>query len=128
MRSESVTPGNVSQIEWDEEYFKYCDFEAFSIEGKTISSDFVGCSFKSLDWYWGLFSGCNFVNCEFVDCHFAGTAFPDTRFVDCKIVNCEFKQDNLGRDCDFTSTIAYGCAVESSSAFRPQVSTSVPIQ
>jgi uncharacterized protein YjbI with pentapeptide repeats len=77
----------------------------------------------NIDWYWGLFSGCNFINCDFADCAFAGTRFPDSRFVDCKLVNCRFTQDDLGGDCDFSKTIAYGCSVESSLGFGPFSST-----
>jgi uncharacterized protein YjbI with pentapeptide repeats len=66
----------------DESYFKFCNFEEFSIEGGQVSSDFHGCSFNKIDWYWSLFSGCNFIGCSFANCTFAGTNFPDTRFVD----------------------------------------------
>jgi uncharacterized protein YjbI with pentapeptide repeats len=126
MRSETINSDNLAEIEWDEEYFKYCNFEGFSIDGGQVSSDFVSCSFGNIDWYWGLFSGCNFISCNFADCSFAGTNFPDTRFVDCKLVNCKFTQDNLGGDCDFSKTTAYGCSVESSLGFRPGMSTPIP--
>jgi uncharacterized protein YjbI with pentapeptide repeats len=119
VRSETINSENLTDIDWDEGYFKFCNFEGFSIEGGQVSSDFVGCSFKNIDCYWGLFSGCNFISCNFADCAFAGTSFPDTRFVDCKIVNCTFTHDNLGGDCDFSKTIAYGCSVESSLGFGP---------
>jgi uncharacterized protein YjbI with pentapeptide repeats len=120
VRSETINSENLTDIEWDEGYFKFCNFEGFSIEGGQVSSDFVGCSFKNIDCYWSLFSGCNFISCNFADCAFAGTSFPDTRFVDCKLVNCKFTQDNLGGDCDFSKTIAYGCSVESSLGFGPE--------
>jgi uncharacterized protein YjbI with pentapeptide repeats len=118
MRSESIDSARVPAIEWDEGYFKHCNFAGFAIEGQMVASDFVGCIFKSIDWYWGLFTGCNFINCEILDCEFAGTAFPDTRFVDCKFVNCHFRQDNLGQDCDLSKTTLYGCTVESCSGLN----------
>jgi uncharacterized protein YjbI with pentapeptide repeats len=121
VRSETINSENFTDIEWDEGYFKFCNFEGFSIEGGQVSSDFVGCSFKNIDYYLSLFSGCNFISCNFADCAFAGTSFPDTRFVDCKLVNCKFTQDNLGGDCDFSKTIAYGCSVESSLGFGPHL-------
>jgi uncharacterized protein YjbI with pentapeptide repeats len=125
VRSETINPQNFTDIDWDEGYFKYCNFEGFSIEGRQVTSDFVDCSFKDIDWYWGLFSGCNFINCDFADCTFAGTDFPHSRFVDCKLMNCTFSQDNLGGDCDFSKTIAYGCSVERSLGFGPRFSTAI---
>jgi len=116
-RSETITSNNLAEMEWDEGYFKFCTFEGFSIEGKQVSSDFNSCSFKRVDWYWGLFSGCNFIGCSFIDCTFAGTNFPDTRFIDCKLVNCRFIQDNLGGECDFSKTTAEGCSVEKCTGF-----------
>jgi len=117
VRSETIISNNLAEMEWDEGYFKFCNFEWFSIEGKQVSSDFNSCSFKKIDWYWGLFSGCNFIGRSFIDCTFAGTNFPDTRFIDCKLVNCTFIQDNLGGECDFSKTTAYGCSVEKSTGF-----------
>lgn len=119
MRSAIVHKENCSAIEWDEEYFKYCEFDGFSIEGGTISSDFIGCSFRAVDWYWELFTQSNFIGCRFNDCTFAGAAFPDTRFVDCSFVNCRFIKDNLDSECDFTKTVAYGCSFENSPGFSP---------
>ena len=117
VRSETINSHNVAGIDWDEGYFKFCNFEGLSIEGQVVTSDFVGCSFKKVDWYWGLFSHCNFINCNFADCAFAGTGFADCRFVDCKLVDCRFVKDRLGGDCHFPKTIAYGCSIESSLGF-----------
>ena len=85
-----------------------------------MSSDFVGCSFKNINCM-TVYSGQNFISCNFADCAFAGSSFPDTRFVDCKLVNCKFTQSNLGGDCDFSKTIAYGCSVERSLGFGPHL-------
>lgn len=126
MRSEGINSENVDKVGWDDAYFKFCDFEGFFIEGRLVSSDFVSCSFKNIDWYWGLFSGSNFIGCHFANCTFAGTGFPDTRFIDCKFVNCKFTRDNVGGDCDLSKTIAYGCSVESCLGFEPSISTAIP--
>jgi hypothetical protein len=52
MRSTEIDATNFETIEWDDCYFKYCEFSGFSKQGGVISSDFVACSFKNLDWYW----------------------------------------------------------------------------
>ena len=125
VRSETITSDNHNQMEWNESYFKYCNFEEFSEYG-FVSSDFHACSFKKIDWYWNLFSGCNFINCSFVDCTFAGTSFPECRFIDCELVNCKFIQDNLGGECDFSNSWAHGCSIENSPGFRPENSSDIP--
>ncbi len=51
MRSTEIDATNFETIEWDDCYFKYCEFSGFSKQGGVISSDFVACSFKNLDWY-----------------------------------------------------------------------------
>jgi uncharacterized protein YjbI with pentapeptide repeats len=118
VNSELLSQENVSAVEWDDGYFKYCTFDSLSMEGLLVTSVFVDCSFASVHWYWGLFSGVNFINCSFVDCTFAGTGFPDTRFVDCSLVNCRFIKDNLGGSCDLSKTVAYGCSVENCAGFE----------
>ena len=118
MISEEITPDNVTGIEWDEEHFKYCTFSGLQMDGKTTCSDFVGCIFKNVYWYWCLFTGSNFIDCRFDDCTFAGTDFPDSRFIDCKLANCKFIGDNLaGSPCDFDNAVAYGCTVVNCTGF-----------
>jgi uncharacterized protein YjbI with pentapeptide repeats len=121
MRSETVGIDNFETIDWDENYFKFCDFENFSIEGKHIPSDFVSCSFVNVEWYWGLFNGANFVDCLFTDCVFRGTAFPDCKFVQCTLTNCRFEKDNLAADCDFSKAIAYRCTVDGGEGFKAEM-------
>jgi uncharacterized protein YjbI with pentapeptide repeats len=75
-RSEIVNQERSAAVQWDDNYFKLCNFESFSIEGYVIGSDFVSCSFSNVDWYWGLFSGSNFISCTFRDCIFRGSSFP----------------------------------------------------
>jgi hypothetical protein len=60
MRSETVRKEDLSKVEWDDSYFKYCEFDDFYLEGNIACSDFVSCSFNKIDWYWGFFSGANF--------------------------------------------------------------------
>lgn len=126
MRSETINSENITDIEWDEGYFKFCAFEGLSVEGELVSSDFVDCSFKDINWYWGLFSGSNFIGCQFTECVFAGTGFPKTRFVDCRLVNCKFIQGNLGGGCDLSKTIIYGCSFENCLGPEPHFSAAVP--
>jgi hypothetical protein len=39
VRPETINSGNVTDIDWDEGYFKYCNFEGFTFEGAQVSSD-----------------------------------------------------------------------------------------
>ena len=117
MIGETITSEDFASIEMDENYFKYCVFENLSPEGKTICSDFNACSFKAVDWYWGLFTQCNFIQCQFTDCTFRGAAFPDCRFIDCAMTNCQFVKDSLDGDCSFDRTIAYNCVIKACVGF-----------
>jgi uncharacterized protein YjbI with pentapeptide repeats len=121
MRTATIDKGNYGTVEWDDNYFKSCEFEDFSIEGEIISSDFICCSFRNVNWYWGLFTQANFVQCKFENCAFRGTSFPDARFVECTLDNCEFAKDNLGSDCDFARAVAYSCKVNGSEGFKPEI-------
>ena len=123
MKSEIIDQGNLETIEWDNSYFKYCEFGGFSIEGEVISSDFISCSFKNIDWYWGLFARANFIDCQFVNCVFSGTSFPDARFVECTFSNCRFLQDNLGAECGFAKSVAYGCKIDGGEGFKSEIRT-----
>jgi uncharacterized protein YjbI with pentapeptide repeats len=130
MQSEKITPDNVAGLEWDEEHFKYCTFSGLEMEGHTICSDFVGCIFENVYWYWGLFTETNFIDCRFNECTFAGTGFPASRFIDCKLTNCNFIADNLAAPCSFGGAVAYGCSVVNSPGFdipNPQNAATEPI-
>lgn len=117
MQSVLVNKENFAAIGWDENYFKHCEFEAFSVEGGLVCSDFVSCSFKGVEWYWTLFSGSNFIDCQFKDCVFRGASFPNSRFVECSLSNCRFIKDNLGGDCGFSDAVAYKCSIEGGEGF-----------
>ena len=88
----------------------------------------MSCSFKSIDWYWGLFSGSNFIGCYLANCTFAGTGLPDTlvhRLV--SLVNCKVhERQRRWRLVDLSKTIGYGCSVESCLGFEPSISTAIP--
>lgn len=118
MVAEEVTSGNVKDVEWDENYFKFCTFSGLDVSGHVVASDFNRCNFESVYWYWGLFTQTNFIDCNFVDCTFAGSSFADVRFVACKLSNCKFIKDNLDRSCDFEDTVAYGCSVANCIGFN----------
>jgi uncharacterized protein YjbI with pentapeptide repeats len=117
MDGETITPENFSTIEWDDNYFKYCDFEGLSPEGGHIASDFSSCSFKNIDWYKGLFNICNFMECRFTNCIFLGTSFPNCKFVECTFTNCQFLKNNMNSDCSFEQAIAYACRIENCVGF-----------
>jgi uncharacterized protein YjbI with pentapeptide repeats len=118
MRTSIITQESLSDVTWDDEYFKFCEFEGVSVEGETVSSDFVSCKFTDIDWYWGLFTLANFVNCKFINCTFRGTSFTDSRFFECEFTNCHFVQDNLNSECDFKGAVAYGCKVTNCEGFK----------
>jgi uncharacterized protein YjbI with pentapeptide repeats len=123
MRSMEIDATNFETVEWDDGYFKHCEFSSFSKEGGVISSDFVGCSFKDLDWYWGMFTHANFIQCHFTNCTFRGTSFVDARFVECGLKDIHFVEDNLRSECDFSGAVAYGCTVEGGEGFKAQART-----
>ena len=88
--------------------FRYCQFSGFSIEGGHIDAVFLGCAFSGLDWYWGRFKECLFVETRFIKCVFRGTAFPGCKFVECQFVDCEFALDDAGKHCSADGAHVYG--------------------
>jgi len=117
MLAETINSDNFSAIDFHDEYFKFCTFEGLSPEGGSVDSDFHDCSFKNIDWYWGLFNICTFVKCQFANCIFRGSSFPNCLFVECKFTNCHFVKDSLASDCDFDRAAAYGCSLEGTVGF-----------
>jgi hypothetical protein len=107
MRSEAVRKEDLSRVEWDDSYFKYCEFDDFNLEGNIACSDFVSCTFNKIDWYWGFFSGANFIRCRFVDCVFRGYSFGDARFLDCELTRCQFVNDNVGAHKILHTTVKF---------------------
>ena len=89
--------------------FRYCKFEDFKIDGKSFDAVFLLCELINLDWYWGLFNGCIFIDTRFESCEFHGTNFADCRFLNCEFEDCQFLQDNLQSGCSFTGSLWFGC-------------------
>ncbi len=119
MQSLKITNDNFRTLNWDDEYYKYCDFSDIATEGGNITSDFANCTFTNTDWYWGLFNIVNFVDCKFVNCTFRGTGFPDCKFVVCEFDNCRFTKDNLVGDCSFERAVAFDCRISNTEGFLP---------
>ena len=114
-RAEYREQASTAQVLDDDNIFRYCEFSGFSVEGGHVDGVFLSCTFSDIDWYWGLFNGCVFVNCKFGKCVFRGTAFPDCLFVDCEFIDCQFLGDNLsGKGCTAEGAHAYGTTVKGS--------------
>jgi uncharacterized protein YjbI with pentapeptide repeats len=120
-QADTINAENFASVDLDENYFKFATFEDISPEGGLIASDFNICTFRRIDWYWGLFSDCNFIQCEFKDCIFRGTSFPGCRFIECAFKNCQFVTDNLNGKCDLEESVAYGCTVENCTGFNSRI-------
>jgi len=88
--------------------FKYCTFKDFSLDGKEVDAVFLSCEMSGLDWYWGLFNCCLFVDTKFANCVFRGTNFADSRFLNCEFINCRFEDDNMHAPCRFEGVQWFG--------------------
>lgn len=99
-----------AEVEWEENFFRYCTFDGLDEEGMHSDSAFLGCQFLRCEWYWGLFNCAVFVSVKFVDCKFRGTSFASCKFVECEFERCEFTLDNLGGGCNFADSRWYACA------------------
>jgi uncharacterized protein YjbI with pentapeptide repeats len=121
MTAETVTQENLAAIDWETDIFKFCVFEKFYVEGKTIDSVFVSCSFGKVEWYWGLFNMCILIGCQFTNCVFRGSSFPGCKFVECTFINCQFVKDNLNSDCDFEGATCYGCSFQGVEGFNASI-------
>jgi uncharacterized protein YjbI with pentapeptide repeats len=118
MNGIKITKDNLKSANWEEEHYKFCNFEDFSIEGGHVDSDFINCTFENIEWYWGMFNIVNFIDCTFNNCIFKGSSFPDCKFVECELNNCQFIKDNLDGDCSFENTKAYSCKVNNTTGFN----------
>ena len=121
MQSLIVTSDNLRTDNWSEDCFKYCEFLGIAPEGEHIEADFTACTFKDIDWYWGIFNIVNFVECKFINCTFRGSSFPDCRFVDCEFESCHFVRDNLNGECSFEGAVAYGCNLLATEGFGAEI-------
>jgi uncharacterized protein YjbI with pentapeptide repeats len=93
----------------EDSIFKYCSFKNISVDGKSIDAIFLCCEMSGVDWYWGLFNGCLFVDTQFENCVFRGSNFADCRFLNCQFVNCQFEEDNFGSLCSFEGSKWFEC-------------------
>ncbi len=122
MRSLLINAQNFKTVNLNEQYFKFCEFADISTDGGHVDSDFANCTFKNIDWYWGLFNYANFIDCIFINCTFRGTSFSSCKFVACEFNDCRFISDNLGGECSFDNSVEYSCKLTKSVGFaaRPQ--------
>jgi len=98
----------------DDVVFKFCSFTSAAVEGVSVRLTALSCTFEQLDWYWGLFSGCLFVDTKFTDCVFSGVNFMGCRFINCVFLNCQFINDNLNQPCAFLDTHWFNCVLTDS--------------
>ncbi len=87
---------------------KSCVFKGFSVDGKNADAIFIFCELDGLDWYWGLFNNCLFVDTQFKNCVFRGSTFADCRFLNCEFTDCQFIEDNLNKPCTFEGSQWFG--------------------
>jgi uncharacterized protein YjbI with pentapeptide repeats len=121
MNNKIINSKSLKSFDWSVEYFQYFEFSEFEIEGLHIDSDFSECTFRNIEFYWGIFNIINFINCKFENCTFRGTAFPNCKFIDCQLTNCSFEKDNLNGDCDFTDSKAYNCTTNNCRGFNAEI-------
>lgn len=88
--------------------FRHCSFSGMAVDGKSVDAVFLSCELINMDWYWGLFNGCLFVDTRFVSCVFKGSNFADCRFVNCEFIDCRFDDDNFRAPCLFDGTQWFG--------------------
>jgi len=88
--------------------FRYCVFKNIMMEGKSVDAIFLSCKLDSLNWYWGIFNCCLFVDVRFENCVFHGSNFADCRFLNCEFIDCCFDEDNVGSPCSFEGTQWFG--------------------
>ena len=117
--SETVnsTQGVKRVLAVNDEFFRYCNFSSASLEGGHFDGVFISCSFKDVEWYWGLFNTAVLVDCVFENCTFRGTSFSGCRIVNCTFKNCHFLRDNLNALCSAPETTVYGCISENCEGF-----------
>ncbi|MFM0649868.1 pentapeptide repeat-containing protein [Paraburkholderia bryophila] len=88
--------------------FRYCEFKDILLDGKSVDAVFLSCELYDVDWYWGFFNACLFVDAKFENCVFRGSNFADCRFLNCELIKCRFEEDNFGSPCSFEGTQWFG--------------------
>ena len=110
-------PNTLTEV-LEDNVFRYCKFSMFKCDGGSIDAVFLGCTFSDIDWYWGLFNCCAFIQTKFEKCIFRGSSFPDCKFVECEFIECQFLQDNLGGNCNWDGAKLYGCTAKACSGIE----------
>lgn len=121
MQSLVIDGQNVAEVNWEQDCYKYCEFVGISLEGQHITADFINCTFKDIDCYWGIFNIVSFIECKFENGIFRGTSFPDCKFVECELDRCQFIKDNLDADCTFENAVAYNCKLLNCTGFAAEM-------
>ena len=106
--------------------FRYCIFEAASLQGGDFGDTFISCEFRDVEWYWGLFNLALFSNCKFERCTFRGTAFSGCKFVESTFTDCHFVKDNLSASCDAPDTILYACIGQNCEGWNELFQNQIP--
>lgn len=96
-------------IEWKDEVFRYCQFNALDLEGEIFTGALLGCEFKASSFYLGLFNNATLARTRFEDCAFNGTSFKDCVLTECEFIRCHFAEDNMGGECQFDGSRWYAC-------------------
>lgn len=114
MLIERVTYVDESSLSEDLEnsIFRYCIFRYIVVDGKNISSVFLSCELLGIDWYWGHFNCCLFVDTRFEKCVFRGSNFSGCRFLNCEFIECQFVDDSLRSPCGFDGTQWFKCVTK----------------
>ena len=108
-------------------FFRYCEFSTALLEGGDFDGVYVSCSFKDVEWYWGLFNLAVLIDCTFENCTFRGTSFSGCRIVNCSFKNCRFLRDNLNASCSASDTAVYECQSENCEGFNALFSIQSPL-
>jgi uncharacterized protein YjbI with pentapeptide repeats len=96
----------------DDTIFRYCSFADLAIEGSGFDGALMDCTFRGIDWYWGLFNTTSFSRTRFENCTFRGTSFMGCQLVECHLSGCHFALDNLGGACRFEDCSIVECTFD----------------
>lgn len=102
----------VSWVSHENSIFRYCSFTSALIDGKSLDAVFLACELEDLDWYWGFFGSCLFVDTTFSRCVFRGADFSNCRFLNCDFYSCQFVTDGLGAPCLFDNATWVDCSTK----------------
>jgi uncharacterized protein YjbI with pentapeptide repeats len=92
--------------------FRYCTFNALSLEGVQVDGILQQSTLTGCDFYWGHFNCALVADVRFVDCVFPGTSFRGARIIASRFEGCRFIPDNLGGEVTFDECLFAGCMFE----------------